>query len=129
MLEGAQRSESRHRLLIPRGASVLVGRGRGCHLVLDDRRVSRIHARLWRQADEVWVQDLDALNGIGLDGHRLAGPAALRPGARLGIGRFELVLEWGADRPGRQVTSTRSTWLPIWIRSALPSSWLPRMRR
>lgn len=86
------------RLLLPDGAGVLVGRGLGCHLVLDDKRVSRVHARLWRRGARVWAQDLDALNGLFVDGERAIGEVALRAGARLGIGRFELVLEWGPIR-------------------------------
>lgn len=83
------------RLLVPDGAAVLIGRGWGCHLVLDDRRVSRVHARLWRRGRRVFAQDLDALNGLLVDGAPTRGEVELRPGARLGIGRFELVLEPG----------------------------------
>ena len=83
------------RLMVPDGAGLLLGRGRGCHLVLDDKRVSRVHARLWRRGRRVWAQDLSALNGLVVDGTCVHDELELRPGARLGIGRFELVLEWG----------------------------------
>ncbi|HEY7705091.1 MAG TPA: DUF3662 and FHA domain-containing protein [Acidimicrobiia bacterium] len=57
----------------------LVGRGPDCDVVLDAPEVSRHHAILFRQADEVWVADLRSANGSAVDGRPL-GEAPRRAG-------------------------------------------------
>jgi pSer/pThr/pTyr-binding forkhead associated (FHA) protein len=44
--------------------------------------VSRYHARLDRCSDGWLLGDLDSTNGTVLNGWRIAGPVALRPGDR-----------------------------------------------
>lgn len=53
----------------------------------EDSFVSSIHARLWRQADQVVVEDLGSTNGTFVNGVRLSAPVALHPGDRLQVGR------------------------------------------
>jgi predicted component of type VI protein secretion system len=54
---------------------VVIGRGRGCGLVLDDLRVSRQHAALIVRRGELWVEDLGSTNGTSVDGE----PVRVRP--------------------------------------------------
>lgn len=65
---------------------VLIGRHERCDLVLDDPKVSRVHALLF-QADRRWaVADLHSANGVRVNDRPLDGPAVLGEGDRLKLG-------------------------------------------
>jgi two-component system cell cycle response regulator len=51
--------------------SVLVGRHPSTELTIDDRGLSRLHARLYRQADGYFVEDLGSSNGTFVQGERV----------------------------------------------------------
>ncbi len=83
-------------------------------IVLDDRTLSRYHARIMRHGfgDEArWVVvDLGAQNGVHLNGERIADEVELHPGDRIELGRYTAVFEpsgpakpknGGPARPGR----------------------------
>ncbi len=44
-------------------SSLVIGRSRGCDLVLNDDAISRRHARLFLQGDQWYVEDLNSRNG------------------------------------------------------------------
>jgi two-component system cell cycle response regulator len=67
------------------GETVL-GRGRECHVRLDDAGASRAHARITSSADGTYVvEDLGSLNGTFVDGQRV-GRVMLESGNRINIG-------------------------------------------
>lgn len=67
---------------------VTVGRSPGCGVALpDDSFTSSLHARLWRQDGQVWVEDLGSTNGTYLNRRKLTAPARLSRGDRLQVGR------------------------------------------
>lgn len=73
-----------------------LGREAGCGILLDDRQVSRRHARL--EGDPVdpaaWrVTDLGSSNGTYVNGHRIQAPTALHPGDQLRVGSSVWCLE------------------------------------
>jgi hypothetical protein len=69
----------------PQQPELLVGRAQSCDVVLEDRSVSRRHARLVFR-DATWVIcDLDSTNGTFVNGVRV-GRCQLRPGDRVLIG-------------------------------------------
>ncbi|HEY8550559.1 MAG TPA: NHLP bacteriocin export ABC transporter permease/ATPase subunit [Vicinamibacterales bacterium] len=70
---------------IPLDAGATVGRDRGCGLVLDDRSVSRQHARLEPAADGVRVVDLGSGNGVWVGSERIA-DRVIPPGGQFRIG-------------------------------------------
>lgn len=83
------------RLPLPEG-DTLLGRVPGEGLAIDDARVSRRHAVIHRQGDQLEVEDLGSRNGIRVNGaagrtHRLF------PGDRIAIG--DTVLRIDGDRP------------------------------
>jgi hypothetical protein len=64
------------------GEHLLIGRSRGCDILLDGMQVSRLHARLIRR-DGAWVvQDLCSKNGTTLNGRRVL-RSRLAPGDRI----------------------------------------------
>ena len=81
---------------LPERAEIVVGRSRGVDLVIDDRSVSRRHARLVVEPDRVTVADLGSANGTRI-GHQPVGdePAAITPGEPFHLGAVTLVVEGG----------------------------------
>jgi hypothetical protein len=72
---------------------LVIGRGPGSGLLLDDEAVSGRHAAIWADADAVYVQDLGSRNGTLLDGQPVVGTVQAPPGAELCIGRTSLRVE------------------------------------
>ena len=87
-------------LRCPDGTSVplthwenLIGRGRGCDIILNLTSVSRSHATLIRDSDGIWrYHDLNSKNGSYINGVRVYEPTVLKGGDQLTIGGedFEL---------------------------------------
>jgi pSer/pThr/pTyr-binding forkhead associated (FHA) protein len=101
VLNGPQRGERRE---LAAGASLVVGRGEGCGLRLDDADTSRQHLELSRDGAAVHARDLGSKNGVLLDGARLEGEGTVAPGAVLQIGQTRLQLEAAAERLLAEVT-------------------------
>lgn len=68
----------------PHGLSI--GRGADQDVRLDDRTVSRRHARIDVTEGEYWLDDAGSLNDTLLDGELVRGRAKLRDGSQLTIG-------------------------------------------
>ena len=64
----------------------------GLDLTPDDL-VSRTHARVWRAAGEVRIEDLDSRAGTFLNGEKLEAPQVLRPGEVITLGETQLTLK------------------------------------
>jgi pSer/pThr/pTyr-binding forkhead associated (FHA) protein len=71
-------------------------------IVLDDRTLSRFHARIERRDDRYVVIDLGAQNGVHLNGERIEGEALLQAGDRIDLGRYTAVFQ-GARANGKKV--------------------------
>ena len=70
-----------------------IGRSTDCAVPLPaDNFVSQVHARVFRREDEYWVEDLGSTNGTLMNGRKLSGPAPVRRGDRLQVGRTVLEL-------------------------------------
>ncbi len=63
----------------PIQGTLLVGRGQDCDLIIDDKLLSRQHARLWLEDDELQLEDLQSANGTFVNGVRTE-RATVQPG-------------------------------------------------
>ena len=71
----------------PIGAEITIGRAPNCTIMIpDDSFVSQLHARIFRNGDGAWVEDLGSTNGSYLNGARVAGAQQIEKGDRLQIG-------------------------------------------
>lgn len=52
-------------------AGLCIGRGTDNDVVLSDKLVSRHHARLWKEGDALYLQDLDSRNGVEVNSQRV----------------------------------------------------------
>ncbi|MBN1659405.1 MAG: FHA domain-containing protein [Anaerolineae bacterium] len=62
-----------------------IGRWHDNDVVVDDRWVSRYHARVVRRDDRYVVEDLDSKNGTFVNGQRITAPAPLRDGDQVQV--------------------------------------------
>jgi len=85
-------------------SSVVLGRGSGCDLQIDDDSVSRRHAFVRIEQDEVWVDDLSSRNGTWVNGVLITQPKRLAHGDRLGVGTCEFELCAASSLDGSRVT-------------------------
>lgn len=75
------------------GDAIVVGRAsEGVTFRLDDRNVSRNHARFVRQNGTVFVEDLGSLTGTRVNGERITGRRKLREGDLVQIGDYDLAV-------------------------------------
>jgi pSer/pThr/pTyr-binding forkhead associated (FHA) protein len=99
---------------LPEG-SLLVGRGpEASGLRLEERNVSRRHARFVRAGALVLVEDLASRNGTYVNGARVEGRCRLQPGDRVAIGDFEILVEEaeGAAAPDGRPAGAETVELP-----------------
>jgi len=74
--------------VIPIPAEVTVGRGGGCGIVLaDDTFVSTLHARLYQQNGQAFVEDLGSTNGTFVNGKQVTAPTRLKRGDQVQFGQ------------------------------------------
>lgn len=89
-----------YRVALPVNEVFLVGRSPNqCHLVLNDRRVSRVHLRIQRSPDQgVTITDLHTANGSQLDGRPLESgqPMTWLINQPVVIGGTHLILRYGS---------------------------------
>jgi DNA-binding response OmpR family regulator len=62
-----------------------IGRWQDNDVVVDDRWVSRYHARIRREDDHYVIEDLDSKNGTFVNGRRITGPAVLSDGDQVQV--------------------------------------------
>jgi pSer/pThr/pTyr-binding forkhead associated (FHA) protein len=69
---------------------MVIGRGAGNHLVLDDELVSRRHAQIVLSDDAAVIEDFGSINGVYVNEKRITGPQRLASGDRIVIGQQEM---------------------------------------
>jgi pSer/pThr/pTyr-binding forkhead associated (FHA) protein len=70
-----------------------VGRAAGCHIALEDRFVSQLHARMFRRDDQCFIEDLGSTNGTFLNDQKVTSPALFAKGDHIRIGNVVMELE------------------------------------
>ena len=81
-----------HVLELYNGETV-IGREESCGVCLDDDQVSRQHAVIRVQGDNVVLMDLNSRNGTELNGSKLEEPVRLRDGDKITVGRQTLFIQ------------------------------------
>ncbi|MBN2717211.1 MAG: FHA domain-containing protein [Deltaproteobacteria bacterium] len=82
-----------------------IGRSLECHLVLDDPSVSRVHATIIREKDQLLLEDRGSRNGCTLNGNQVSGVVRLQDGDMVGIGHQRIRIAAFRDS-ARAATST-----------------------
>jgi hypothetical protein len=79
------------------GMSIVVGRQPGCQIQINNNNISRQHARITNANGQWMVEDLNSSNGTYVNGQRITGSYPIRPGDRLGLGKYEFL--FNTDTP------------------------------
>jgi hypothetical protein len=107
--------------------TVTIGRSPDCDIVLNDRQVSRLHARILWCGDHYEIEDLGSKNGTHLNGRELIGPQPLRDGDEIQIAlRYKLAfVDAGAtaplifEEPGKKGLRLDKATHQVWINNRL----------
>lgn len=94
---------------IPRG-EMTIGRAASNHLVAASQAVSKVHVRLERTADGVFIQDLDSTNGTWVNGTRINAVTVLAHEDRISLAdarSFRVAVEWSGSAKAAQPPPTR----------------------
>jgi hypothetical protein len=91
-IEAAWRRPRAPVLTLPADESITIGRTPSCDCLVSDLTVSRRHAYLRRDEDGWTLTDLGSTNGTRVNGRRIVGATAVRPGDQVvfGAARFRL---------------------------------------
>jgi putative peptide zinc metalloprotease protein len=81
------------RTRVPVRDAMTIGRAPDSTLLLADGTVSRRHARIAVDGEELTLEDTGSSYGTWVDGRRVGGPVRLREGTRIRVGEQELVVE------------------------------------
>ena len=73
-------------------AETTIGRASDCAVVIDDARVSKVHARIFERDNRWMVEDLGSTNGTLVNDHLLDHPENVGPGDRIQVGEHVLEL-------------------------------------
>lgn len=89
--------------------SLTIGRNADCDIVLDDRQVSRVHARITWCGDHYAIEDLGSKNGTHLNGREVVAALPLHDGDEIQIAlRYKLAfVDAGATAPLSLETSAK----------------------
>lgn len=69
---------------------LIIGRGAQCNLVIREPSVSALHARIFVDKEQLYVEDLSSTNGTRLNGERLTQPKPIQEGDDLLLGLADL---------------------------------------
>src|SRR5690348_6244506 len=74
---------------------VTIGRVPGNDVILPKGNVSKRHSRVVRQDGRFFVVDLKSTNGTYLNGRRITTPSVIRPGDKIYVGDFVVIVDTG----------------------------------
>ncbi len=88
------------------GESVVVGRSSNADLQVDDKYLSRHHARFVFRDDTWWIEDLGSRNGTKLNGKYVEEATRLKPGDEIRLCQSSIV--FAADEPAVPIDAPRT---------------------
>lgn len=69
---------------------LIIGRADKCQIVITDPYASQVHARIFRRANGIFIEDMGSTNGTYLNKKRVGSPLAVNRGDRARIGKTTL---------------------------------------
>jgi len=78
---------------------LLIGRNKQAQVPLDDRALSRDHAKLSRRGASFWIADLGSANGTYVGAERITEPRLLRAGDVIVVGQYTLRIDGVEEAP------------------------------
>ena len=86
---------------------VSIGRTNPASIVLNDSSLSRLHATIWRESDDIWIQDENSSNGTFVNDQLLSEERLLKDGDEIILGGntriYVEIRESSVQRPASEV--------------------------
>lgn len=76
--------------LDPKKPELILGRSHDVDLSIDNKNISRKHAKIKQDIDGVWIEDLKSKNGIFVNAHKITEPVLLNDSDEIGLGDLKL---------------------------------------
>jgi pSer/pThr/pTyr-binding forkhead associated (FHA) protein len=86
------RTARNRRVLTINRPVALVGRAKGCSVRIPENDVSRRHCRIRQKDGFVVIEDLRSRNGTYINGERIVGARAIRPGDAVEVGPMRFIV-------------------------------------
>ncbi len=83
-----------------------IGRDEDNDIVIPLPIISRHHARIIREGDRLYIEDLNSTNGTFVNGEKISGRVLLQPGAKISLGSYILNFERGRQLTGSSFSAT-----------------------
>ncbi|HLM00113.1 MAG TPA: DUF5715 family protein [Pyrinomonadaceae bacterium] len=77
---------------------ITVGRTDSAQIAIDDAQLSRVHATVWREGDDLWIQDENSTNGTFVNGERITGERKLNARDEILLGSETRILVESGQR-------------------------------
>ncbi len=71
---------------VPTITTITIGRDPGNNFILDDPKVSRVHAEIKYKSGRYWLTDFDSSNGTKVNGSPVQGSVELKPASEVSFG-------------------------------------------
>ena len=101
-----------------------IGRSDGAGLCVPDRKVSRRHAEITVEGEQLFLEDLASRTGTRVNGKSIASRTPLAPGDTIQIGETELILE-KTEAPVQQLSPQPSAVTPAPVKMKTGEHRLP----
>jgi serine phosphatase RsbU (regulator of sigma subunit) len=95
------------------GPTVVLGRSSKADVVIPDRFLSRLHARLVRRQDGWYLEDLGSRNTTFLNGQAVTGPTRLSPGDVVRLAGTTVDIAPAAEGPEPELDHGMSVFRPV----------------
>ena len=80
---------------------LLIGRDPSCGMIGQDGSISRRHAEVYLDGNQLYIKDLGSSNGTWVDGAAVSGaPVALKPNQQVFVGHVPFSVEWVGGQGG-----------------------------
>lgn len=79
-------------ILDPQKSELILGRSPESDIVIDNKNISRKHAKLKQDIDGVWLEDLSSKNGVLVNDQKILAPVLLKDSDQIQLGDLKLEL-------------------------------------
>ncbi|QWR78581.1 adenylate/guanylate cyclase domain-containing protein [Candidatus Magnetomonas plexicatena] len=79
---------------------LIIGRSSKCDIVLKEEYISRQHAKIIRDHDSVFIEDLNSMAGICINGEKITRPRKLKNGDEIRFGHKVMIYENPMEEDG-----------------------------
>ncbi|MDO8554447.1 MAG: FHA domain-containing protein, partial [Candidatus Micrarchaeota archaeon] len=85
------------------GDEIIIGRKSTANIVITDKQVSKLHVKITRDSEGIWIYDLGSKNGTFVNGTKITGRTLLSDGDEIEVGHKKVKLHVPALAPATRL--------------------------